>query len=167
MRPTNWVPSDADVQDIQQALAIARQPVANPEAPLQDQLGSRSQEAYDALAADPSRGNVTDDKSRQERQVGLNAERQGLLPGPITRDPIGAAEFIDGAGQAWDVKAFNSKFPSFMGGFDVHVDAGKVDKSLALKENVIIDTTNMTKQDVESLRAEGVVRGWGNRVIWP
>ena len=59
------------------------------------------------------------------------------------------------------------KFPSFIGGFDVRRDAGEVDKSLALKENVIIDTNNMTKQDVESLRAEGVVRGWGNRVIWP
>ncbi len=167
VRPTNWVPSDADVQDIQRALDAARQPTVKPESPSQDQLGSRSREAYDALAADPSHGNEIEPKGRQERQVGLNAERQGLLPGPITRDPTGAAEFIDGTGQAWDVKAFNSKYPSYKGGFNVYRDAGVVDDSLTINENVIIDTTNMTQQDIDSLRSEGIVRGWGRRVIWP
>ena len=165
--PQNWVPSDADVQDIQQALADARQSAANPEASLPDQRGSYSRNEYDALAADPSHGNAIGPKGRQERQVGLNAERQGLLPGPITRDPTGAAEFIDGAGQAWDVKGFNSNPLYRRGRFNVRRDADNVDKSLANKENVIIDTINMNQQDIDSLRSEGILRGWGNRVIWP
>lgn len=167
VRPTNWVPSDADVQDIQRALDTARQPAVTPGSALQEELGSRSREAYDALAIDPSRGKVVKERGEQERQAGLNAERQGLLPGPITRDPTGAAEFIDATGQAWDVKAFNSNPQYIKGRFNVRDDADKVDDSLALKENVIIDTTNMTQQDVESLRSEGIIRGWGNRVIWP
>ena len=165
--PTNWVPSDADVQNIQQAPAIAQQPVVEPEVPSQDQLGSYSQSEYDALAADPSHANAIGPKGRQERQVGLNAERKGLLPGSITRDPTGAAEFIDGAGQAWDVKGFNSNPIHHRGRFNVRKDADNVDKSLAKKENVIIDTTMMSQRDIESLRAEGILRGWGNRVIWP
>lgn len=165
--PQNWVPSDADVQDIQQALADARQSATNSEASLQDQRGSYSQSDYDALAVDPARGKVIDEKGEQERKIGLNAERQGLLPGPITRDPTGAAEFIDGEGQAWDVKGFNSNPIHTRGRFNVRKDADKVDKSLNNKENVIIDTSMMSQKDIDSLRAEGTLRGWGSRVIWP
>jgi len=58
-------------------------------------------------------------------------EAQGEMPAPIVRDPTGQADFIDAAGQKWDVKGFNSRYPPAKGGFDLMRDAGKVDKSLA------------------------------------
>lgn len=79
----------------------------------------------------------------------------------MIRDPTGNSEFIDANDQEWDVKGFNSNYPPSQGGFDVKVDADKVDFELATGENVIIDTQNMTQGDVEVLKQEGQIRGWG------
>jgi len=131
-----------------------------------DPLHGRTQEQFDALASDPAHGGKIDPKSMQERRVGLDLEARGEVPGPLTRDPTGGAEFIDSVGQKWDVKGFNSNFTPKKGGFDLIRDAGKVDKSLALGENVMLDTSKMSPTDVQALRAEGTQRGWGNRVKW-
>jgi hypothetical protein len=74
------------------------------------------------LAKDPAHGGAVRDKTLREAEVGVELEEAGKLPKPITRDPSGAAEFIDGMNQPWDVKRFNSNFPARRGGipFKIH-----------------------------------------------
>lgn len=127
---------------------------------------ARDQRALDDLARDPAHAGKIGPKSIQERSVGLDLEARGDVPGPIVRDPSGAAEFIDGAGQKWDVKGFNSNFPPKKGGFDLVRDADKLDASLAQGENVMLDTSQMSGQDIQALKAEGANRNWGDRVKW-
>jgi hypothetical protein len=135
---------------------------------VQDVRYGRSEEEFESLASDPAHGGKISIKSIQERTVGLELEKAGKVPGPITRDPTGAAEFIDGKGNKWDVKGFNSNFSPKKGGFSAATDAGKVDKSLALGENVMLDTSKMNDADVAALKSEGTARGWGDRVqYWP
>lgn len=123
---------------------------------------------YEALARDPAHGGNVSDKAKQERRVGLELEKRGGVPGPITRDPTGKAEFIDAQGNKWDVKGFNSYFRPSKGGFNLQVDANKVDKSLREGENVMLDTSKMTPNDIAALKAEGAARSWGSKVVyWP
>lgn len=42
--------------------------------------------------------------------TGLEAEYQRLIPGPISRDFTGGAEFIDGNRKYWDVKTAPGSF---------------------------------------------------------
>lgn len=126
----------------------------------------RTPEELADLARDPAHGGKTGPKAQHEARVGLELEARGDIPGKIVRDPTGAAEFIDGNGQKWDVKGFNSDYPPKKGGFSLERDANKVSDELAGGENVIIDTSKMKPADVEALRAEGARRGWGDRVKW-
>ncbi len=116
------------------------------------------------LAKDPAHGNKITPKTIQEARVGLALEDQGILKPPIKRYPGEAAEFLDGDGQAWDVKGFFSG--KGRGAFKLVDDIAKVGKELKLGENVIIDTTKMNAADIASLRAEVTSRGWDPRVKW-
>ena len=128
----------------------------------------RNEAEYETLARDPAKGGKINDKTEQERRVGLELEKRGDVPGPITRDPTGKAEFIDAHGNKWDVKGFNSYFKPSKGGFNLQVDADKVDKSLEEDEKVMLDTSTMTPSDLAALKAEGATRSWGNKVVyWP
>lgn len=128
----------------------------------------RTQEELDALAADPSHGGAIREQGMREREIGLGAEEAGLVPGPIVRDPTGAAEFIDANNQAWDVKGFRSGFPASAGGFDVTTDVAKIERELRSGHNVIIDTGFLTESDLHSLQEEVDRRGISDRVVyWP
>lgn len=128
----------------------------------------RTQEELDALAADPSHGGAIREQGMREREIGLGAEEAGLVPGPIVRDPTGAAEFIDANNQAWDVKGFRSGFPASAGGFDVTTDVAKIERELRSGHNVIIDTGFLTETDLHSLQEEVDRRGISDRVVyWP
>ena len=118
------------------------------------------------LARDPAQANKVTPKTVREAEVAVSLEETGQLQGPIRRDPTGGADFIDGSGQHWDNKGFNSNQPASQGGFDLVADAGKVDHSLALGENVLLDTGMMTPADIAALKSEGLARGWGPRVIF-
>jgi hypothetical protein len=118
------------------------------------------------LAKDPAHGGKISPKSLQEAEAGLSSEESGKIPGPIQRDPSGAAEFIDGNGQAWDVKGFNSNFPPEKGGFDLARDFGKVQDEIAGGENVIVDTSKMNPADVQSLSNAINNAGLGDNVVW-
>ncbi|HEY1933931.1 MAG TPA: hypothetical protein VGG99_18115 [Acetobacteraceae bacterium] len=115
---------------------------------------------------DPAHGGRADRKSARERTIGLALEVLGEVPALIHRDPAGQADFIDGAGQKWDVKGFNSAYPPIGGGFDLQRDADKVDKSLTAGEHVMLDTGKLSPNDLQDLRDEGLRRGWGQRVKW-
>lgn len=123
-------------------------------------------ERLDELAQDPAHGGKITPKTRHEAEVGLELEGSGKLPGPIQRDPSGAAEFIDANGEAWDMKSFNSNFPPKKGGFDLNRDVGKIASELDKGENVILDTTNLSAEHAQQLRDAVAANGWTDRILW-
>lgn len=128
----------------------------------------RTQSELDALATDPARGGVIDPKGEREKEIGLGAEAAGLIPGPITRDSTGAAEFIDVNGHAWDVKGFRSDFVPMQGGFEIERAMRNIEKELLSGHNVIVDTGNLSAEHSEMLRVEVDRRGHSDRVVyWP
>jgi hypothetical protein len=119
------------------------------------------------LSIDPAnKAKLVTPKGIAEGQVGLAVSRSGKVPGPLRRDPTGAAEFIDAGGKAWDVKGPNSGRPPAQGGFDVATDADKIATSIGQGENVIVDTSKMTPADVKLLEAEIARRGLSGRVVF-
>jgi hypothetical protein len=122
------------------------------------------QARIEILAKDPAQGGKATPKTLREAEVAVGMEEAGRLKAPIRRDPTGGADFIAGDGKAWDVKRPESGRPPAQGGFDLATDSAKIDKSLSLGEDVVVDTGNMSASDLASLKAEGVTRGWGDRV---
>ena len=124
------------------------------------------QDRLDELAQDPAHNGKETPGSRREAEVGLSLEEAGELPGPIQRDPSGAAEFIDATGQKWDVKAFNSNFPPRKGGFKLETAMDKIRGELDAGENVILDTKNLSPAHQQQLREAIEAQGWGDRIKW-
>lgn len=119
-----------------------------------------------ALATDPATHQVLTHGSTREALVGLALERQGLLPGPIVRDPSGKAEFIDATGQKWDVKSFHSDKPRSWGGFDADVSCAKISREVRCGEKVILDTGCLAPVDVAQLRSSVHEAGLDEGVLW-
>lgn len=126
------------------------------------QLGYTEPE-YDALAEDPDHAGQVDDNSQWERSSLLDAEERGLVPGKQERGPKGT-ESLDGTGQAWDVKSFDSSFPPRQGGFTPARAIANVEKKLGQGTNVLVDTRWMKPADVQALKQAAVARNWGDRV---
>ncbi|WP_390911318.1 hypothetical protein [Pseudosulfitobacter sp. SM2401] len=120
----------------------------------------------EALNAWDARLRSIREQGKREREIGLGAEEFGLVPGPIVRDPTGAAEFIDANGEAWDVKGFRSDFPASSGGFEIGKAMDNVEKELNAGHNVIIDTGRLSVDDLSALRAEIERRGFSDRVVY-
>lgn len=121
-------------------------------------------ERLEELAKDPSHNGKIDAKSRREAEVGMELEDSGQLKGPITRDPTGAAEFIDANGQKWDIKAFNSAFAPK--GYNLDSAMAKIQGEISKGELVIIDTQNMTAAHVSELSKAVEEAGLGGKVIF-
>ncbi len=115
------------------------------------------------LARDPAHGGSIDLKRLQEARIGRSLEDAGRLS-RLRRDPTGGAEFIDEAGQAWDVKGYHS---GFQNGYSLNKAMGDIRDSTRLNENVILDTTKMSPNHVSELRSaiagDPVLSG---KVIW-
>jgi hypothetical protein len=132
-----------------------------------DAARALARERFLELARDPAKGGQISYKSVQEAHVALDLERRGDLPGPIQRDPTGGADFTDATGQCWDVKGFHSGFPPSKGGYELGDSMSKISRSLSLRENVIVDTSQMNRQDVQGIRAAVEAKPeWGGRVLW-
>ncbi|WP_413366221.1 hypothetical protein [Lysinibacillus sp. 3P01SB] len=134
--------------------------------------GGRTKAELDELAHDPAHAGSTRqidmDKGKHEARVGLELEEAKKLDGPITRDPSGKAEFFDAKGQAWDVKSFNSNYPPKKGGYKLENAMKSIDKSLEEGENVILDVSNMSKDNKTGLLQEISNRGLKDKVVvWP
>ncbi len=136
---------------------------SRPDSAESDETRSAS-ERREELASDPSRGGIADDATRQEADAALRLEDSGQLPGPIRRDPSGNAEFIDGSGQPWDVKAFRSDYPN---GYRLGRALEKIQAEIEIGENVIVDSTNLSPEHLSELRAAVDLRAdWVGRVLW-
>lgn len=113
------------------------------------------------------------DKARREAEVGLAAERQGLVPSPIQRAEIDNSDpafqrdqgdIIDGSGQPWDIKGFRDTFPAgpkagqpmppgMRGGFDIKRIGNEIQGELDNGENVLLDISGLSTPDnLNSLR---------------
>lgn len=104
-------------------------------------------EYWESLMRDPAHGNKITIKSIDEALVGLAAEEQGLLKGPLIRDTTPAAEFIDRVGQAWDVKAAVSKAPNGKYIFNADTLCASIKRDLSLGENILLDLTKLEIND--------------------
>jgi hypothetical protein len=128
---------------------------------------AKNYDRYLELAIDPAHKGVPPTPAQlRESGVGLSLEGRGTLPGPLTRDPTGAAEFIDASGVKWDVKGFNSNFPPNKGGFSLDRDVGKIEKEIAQGERVILDTQNLKPEHVRALRERLEKLGHSDKVQW-
>ena len=133
--------------------------------------GGRTEQELKALAEDPAHSGSTRtidiEKGQHEARIGLELEERGFLKN-ITRDPTGKAEFIDGNGQAWDIKSFNSNYKPNKGGFRLDKAMNTIKKSLAENENVIVDTSNMSPEHIIELTTEIRNQGLENNILfWP
>jgi len=119
------------------------------------------------LAQDPAHNGAISNKTLREADIGLDLEEAGKLKPPITRDPNPAgAEFIDGDGVLWDIKAFDSRFKPRKGGFELNRDLGKIEAELAKGENVILDTVNLTPEHAAALREAIENKGIQDNILW-
>ncbi|MCM3039493.1 PrsW family intramembrane metalloprotease [Paenibacillus motobuensis] len=125
----------------------------------------RTVDDYEDLAKDPAKNFKINEKSKIERQAGLELEARGELPGPISRDlnPAGA-EFIDANGVKWDVKGWHSKYAPR--GYSLEKAISDIEKSLSTGENVIIDTTKMYPEHIEEVRVQLNKLGLSDKVLW-
>jgi hypothetical protein len=125
--------------------------------------------------------------TRREAEVGLGMEEQGRLPAPIRRPMPGEGrygDFVDGAGQSWDVKRFPSRdilqdeiranaraagkpepthlTPEYhvKGEFELENAMESIRDDLRSGENVIVDGPSLNADDrrslEEAIRAEGL-----------
>ena len=87
----------------------------------------------------------------QETKAALEAERLGLVEGPIKPSAHVGHDFRVGEPpQDWDVKGYDSEHP-----FDPVEALNKIEKrDLPNEENILFDTTNMTEEDIVSLEEE-------------
>ena len=122
---------------------------SNADVPLKYSSDSR----FVDLATDPSTGQINS-AIRQEAMTGLEAESQGLIDGPITRDATGGAEFVDANGIDWDVKAPPGNF------FNVN-NVGNSIKSELLNPGVKILFDGTWIDDVQL----GSLRTWLNNNV--
>lgn len=120
-------------------------------------------ERFARLATDPDHSGIIY-KGIREAEVGLGMERArpglGLVQG-VTRDPrTGAGDLLDGTGQSWDVKAFNSSQP---GWFKLNREVTKIETELTKGQNVILDTGDLGPTEIAALR-DSFKPHWQGRV---
>jgi|GEM_PF-2612020 len=125
-----------------------------------------TRERFLRLARDPAHGNRRTANSLGEAEAGLALEVWGKLPAPIRREKSGASEFVDGKGQRWDVKRFNSHFPTRSGGFVLERALLKLESQFNNNEFVILDRSNLTTAHAQALRRGIAERNWDNKVLW-
>ncbi|MFI7603539.1 hypothetical protein ACIBTV_00250 [Micromonospora sp. NPDC049366] len=139
------------------------------------------------LAADPAHNGNISAKSRREAEVGLAAEAEGKIPGPIRRaeldnsDPAfqkDQGEFIDANGNNWDVKAPADIFPAgryagqpmpegMRGRYDGDEFEQKLADEVAGGQNVVIDTKNLSPEAVADLKNRVAGRDdWDGKVVF-
>lgn len=119
-----------------------------------------------ALAADPAHGGHITKSSLREAWVGLRLERRGLVPASIKRESTGAAEFVDGQRQLWDVKGFDSRWPIGQGGFEPQRVEASLRREIGAGQHVMLDTRHLTSADLATLGSLVLRNGWSKQVAW-
>lgn len=134
----------------------------------------------DELAKDPAKNGKITGASLREAEVGVQAEADGDLPGPLTRAPLTESgldqgEFTDSTGQNWDVKSSPDVRPSYAKGAGTpianpqsdEVFTQMINKELSQGTNVLLDPDGMTPTRLAHLQ-ELVADNpqWQGKVVW-
>jgi hypothetical protein len=120
------------------------------------------------LASDPTLGGNITSGSMRQAQVALALEKAGRLPGPVTRDPTGAADFIDGRGVEWNVESVSFKFPPSHDGYELATSITKIGAELLPGQHIILDTTNFSAEATATLQeAVGTIDHGHHVLFWP
>jgi hypothetical protein len=138
------------------------------------------QTRIDELAKDPAHSGAVSPQSTQEARVGLQAEANGDIPGPIQRAPFGPngedqGEFTDANGQNWDVKSSPDQRPSYRPNPGQSIPnpqtpqqfTDMINEELANGQNVLLDPDGMTAGRLAQM--EQLVNdnpAWQGKVIW-
>ena len=110
------------------------------------------QQRIEELARDPAHGGRITPESRAEAEVGDGLERSGQVQG-LRRSENPAEEFIDGPGNRWDVKGFHRED----GRFSLDKAMQSIWREMNWShENVMLDTRNLSPEDLARLRQAGV-----------
>jgi hypothetical protein len=130
-------------------------------APLGRQPGGATECGDDAywhdqlvLARDPARGNKISEASLEEAAVALHAKHSGVLDNPA-REKTGGSEFVDAAGQSWDVKSPFSpppQYPDWI--FDAQHHVEVVRHEVSGGERVLLNLTRCTPQDAAAVKQQ-------------
>jgi hypothetical protein len=137
------------------------------------------QARLDELAQDPAHSGATA-QSQQEARVGLQAEANGDIPGPIERAPLGPngedqGEFIDANGQKWDVKSSPDMRPSYRPSPGKPIPnpqseqdfTNMINEELSQGQNVLLDPDGMSPGRLAQLKALTESNpAWHGKVIW-
>lgn len=146
------------------------------------ELEAKNPERFDDVARDPDHNGKVRPGSKDEARVMLDLEERGHGPFDRPKDANGAlipgkGDFVDGKGQAWDMKGAHSDWPPDVpekvrnsGPFkDAYTEQwfrdtvqGQFDKG----RNVIMDTRNASAADIENMKSIVAKEGWGGRIIW-
>ncbi len=82
---------------------------------------------------------------------------------PLQRGPKGS-DAVDGNGQTWDVKSFDSRFPG-KGMFTLSGSLDSIQKELNSGSNVLVETRWMSLEDVQALQQAVLAHpDWSGRV---
>lgn len=139
-------------------------------------IADEYQRRWEELTHDADHNGAVSDKSRREATVTIGLERAGrFAPGSVSRvDTPGSGDFqVAGPGgsvQAWDIKAMPSydpqgKIPPWECYSEARLEE-LVQEQLAKGRNVVLDTQNLTREDLASLVAT-IRRNpeWADRVV--
>lgn len=139
---------------------------------------------YDAyiseLAKDPAKNGKVTGSTLREAEVGVQAEADGKVPGPLTRaqfdeDGNDVGEFTDSTGQNWDVKSSPDMQPRYSKNpgqpiANPQSDARftkMINKEVDQGVNVLLDPHGMTPERLAHLRELVAGNpGWVGKVVW-
>lgn len=110
------------IRDLKKTSAVEEDIMPADEAAAANDSNLPGTEAYQQrhveLSQDPAKNGGISPASQREATVGLQVERDGAVPGPISRAPLDSSgkdqgEFTDAQGQNWDVKSSPDVRPSY------------------------------------------------------
>ncbi|MFQ6391995.1 hypothetical protein ACLMAJ_00930 [Nocardia sp. KC 131] len=141
---------------------------------------SEYERRIEELAKDPAKNGASSPQSKREAEVGLQAEHDGSIPGPITRAQPGPngedqGEFIDSNNERWDVKSSPDSQPGYRPGAGQPIPNPQtdeqftkmIDKDIATGENVLLDPDGMSaarRAHLDQLVANNP--NWRGKVVW-
>jgi hypothetical protein len=124
------------------------------------------------LATDPDRGGVITRNGAEEAAAILGAERRGLLPEGMVRSSRPGADYEvpQGTqwpgGSEWDVKSFYSTTPTGQSAFGLQTAVKKLRLELDAGQNILLNTVNMSPDDLDQLQRAVADNGWIDRVVF-
>jgi hypothetical protein len=127
-----------------------------------ERLGVNPQR-FEELAYDPDNSGLTIQSVDNEAPAAVQVEKQGLSG--LQRAPAGQGDFVDVAGNTWDVKTPDAS-STFADARGTKFLNDEVSSDIMRNRDVIFNTKNLSPAALRHLQDEVVARGWSSRVIF-